>query len=282
LSPLHLELRGNLDIIFLSLKNSARTGGRRAMSWNLIKAIQASDVDMRLVKPYGLRLRLGDIVKVDEKGGLTLEGSCFSILRERPLPSRKGSSGDLFVQSAKGTSIKFLAAGTASTQFPELPQANAGVKIEFEDSQSWMFACTGRVIEILEDHNRFRQAILSAYRRKVWDADWALVTQVATVESLTLIAATSDKTQVVLSLGASVADGATMEAKLTAHASIASTTSALDKWISNEPASAFINAIRVKPGWLRDSVVALEAVDDTKERDFLSAPDEEAWEDVDA
>jgi len=50
------------------------------MSWTLIKSIQ-KDTDMRLILPFGLNLKLGDIVSVSRRdGNFTLEGTSASIL----------------------------------------------------------------------------------------------------------------------------------------------------------------------------------------------------------
>jgi hypothetical protein len=38
------------------------------MSWSLIKSIQ-NDTDLRLILPFGLNLRIGDIVSVSRKDG---------------------------------------------------------------------------------------------------------------------------------------------------------------------------------------------------------------------
>jgi len=51
------------------------------MSWDLIKSIQKNGADLRLIMPFGLALKPGDVISVGGKdGSFRLEGTCNSIL----------------------------------------------------------------------------------------------------------------------------------------------------------------------------------------------------------
>ena len=192
------------------------------MSWSLIKSIQ-KDTDMRLIMPFGLNLRLGDVISVSRKDGtFTLEGTSASILQVpidgiRPPQS---SGVDLFRQSGDSVSVQFRAQGTVSSLFPELPSATAGFDVEFSSAYSWLLALVNRQVSVLDDLDRFRRAILDSHHWGVWKPDWVLVTSLATVDRITLIASSTRGTKVALSVGGKLNPAAPVEVKLTTGASI--------------------------------------------------------------
>lgn len=145
----------------------------------LIKAIQ-TETNLRLIMPFGLNVRVGDVVSTGKDGEVTLEASAKSVLDiDVGLPREPAPGGDGYWLSNEGSSCRFRAKGEASTLFPDLPSAAVGVDIHFNSADGWVLAVVGRQLYSLEDVNRFREPILTAYRRKVWTPDWALVTSVS-------------------------------------------------------------------------------------------------------
>jgi len=252
------------------------------MSWKLIKSIQ-DKTELRLILPFGLGLRLGDVISVSKDGKFMLEGSCRSLLGIRAGKPRTAQKKgvDLTQQFGKKTAYTFRTAGTASTLFPNLPTAKAGFDISFGTSDSWLLAIMGRVISSLDQVNRFRRSILKAYNLGVWKPDWALVVLVAKVDSMTLIASTSSDTKVALSSGATVSANASLEAKLTSDVSIAATNKEFMQYIIIEPTNTFCSALRVRDSWWHHPYVKTLADAGTDAEDMDSADDEEFWEDVD-
>jgi len=252
------------------------------MSWKLIKEIQ-NETDLRLILPFGLNLKLGDVISVGKNGDFTLEGSSRSLLAMpagKPRPNHQPGI-DLTRTSGKDTKYSFRAAGVASSLFPELPAAKAGFDISFGSAESWLLAIVGRIIESLDELHRFRRPILDAYKSGVWTPDWALVTSVAKVDKMTLIASSSANTSVALSIGATVADTAAFEAKLTSDVSIVASNQQLIRCVIVEPAIAFCTALRVKDPWWRSPYVKTLESSVGTESSFAEAKDEEFWEDVD-
>lgn len=251
------------------------------MSWKLIRSIQGSDeIAQRLIMPFGLSLNLGDVVEVQRDGTFLLEGSSKTLLNLDAGTPRSGKPKDIYVTYGGSTECKFRAAGDASTLLDELPKANAGFDVSFGSSNSWVVACSNREIKSLTELNRFRKPILDSYRMGVWKPDWALVIEIGVVDNMTLLASTSRNTKIAISLGATVADGAAMSAKLTASPSIAWSNQQFSKFISHEPATTFCRALRVKEHWFHDPTV--EPLEAAKEPGNVEgATENEFWEDVD-
>jgi hypothetical protein len=251
------------------------------MSWSLIKSIQ-KDTDLRLVLPFGLNLRIGDVISVGKSGNFRLEGSCETLLGlPRPRPRDAGGRINLLRQSGEDTKIVFRAAGTASTLFDGLPSANAGFDISFGSSEAWVLALVDRALHSLAEVDRYGQSILQAHVHGAWKPDWALVTSVATASRMTLLAAAASDTRIALSLNATVATDAPMEVKLTAGASIAAANQQLIQCITSDPMAVACSAVRVREGWFRaPNIGDLELAQQPMGQDDSSRP-AEFWEDVD-
>src|SRR5207249_2165131 len=134
---------------------------------------------LRLIVPFGLQVRPGDIVHVGEDGGLSLEGTTESLLglpASKPRPATSGGVIDIMRTSKDGTQYTFRGKGQASTLFKDLPKASAGVDIEFGSSRGWILAVIGRSLSSLDEVNRYRKAIKEASERDIWDPNWALIT----------------------------------------------------------------------------------------------------------
>jgi hypothetical protein len=249
------------------------------MSWKLIKSIQ-EDTDLRLILPFGLALQLGDVVSVDKNGSFALEGESGSVLGVPTNDPRRGKPVDIEQLSGDDTSCSFRAAGDASTLFPDLPKASAGLDITFGSASSWALAVTGRSLSSLEEVNKFREPILNAYRNNVWKADWALVTSIGNADRMTLLAARGTNTKVALSLGASVTASAALSAQLTSGVTIAATSQQITQCVTSRRMPVSCTALRVRDPWWRSPYVR-DLAEAEAGRDVHEASDDEFWEDVD-
>jgi hypothetical protein len=252
------------------------------MSWKLIRSIQKKETDLRLIMPFGLNLRLGDVISVAKNGEFTLEGTANSILGPGLVSTRtqQPAKVNLYNQSGSKTQVQFRAAGTASGLFQGLPTADAGVDISFGSADEWVLALTGRSLTSLQNINNFRRPILDAYRWEVWKPDWALVTSIATVDKMTLLASRTSKTKVALSLTAPAVPNAPVEVKLTAGATIVATSAQITQCITSDPIVAFCSAIRVRDSWWSGPTIKTLARAKA-EKNAIKASDGEFWEDVD-
>jgi hypothetical protein len=253
------------------------------MSWELIKSIQKA-TDLRLIQPFGLNLRLGDVIGVGENGEFTLEGTCESLLGIKSGSPRPPVNGlDLMVESDKGVKCEFRAAGTASALFPKAPSTNAGFDITFGSENQWVLALIGRSLTSLDQINRFRLPILNAYHWKVWKPDWALVISIATVKKMTLLASSTRNTTLALSLSGNVNPTAPVEVNLTAGASIMAQSQQIIQCVTTEPITAFCSAIRVRDNWWSNPEIGSldKLVVPNNVADVANASEQEFWQDMD-
>jgi len=221
------------------------------MGWDLISAIQKTG-DLRLILPFGLNLRPGDVVAVEDNGNFSLQSDAFSLLGVRPVVRAAGAPVDLDEQSGKDVTMVFRAATEASSLFPNLPKGAAGLDITLGSSNSWKIAATGRSLEVLEDLNTLTKAVLRAADPNygVWQPNWAVITGVATVEKMTLLAAKSANTKVALNFKADVTPQTPAKVQLTSEVSMVATSQSLTQCLINTRSPAFCTAMRVRKDWL--------------------------------
>lgn len=250
------------------------------MSWKLIKSIQ-KETDLRLILPFGLTLKLGDVISVGKDGTFTLEASAGSVLQRGLLKSRSSQPANptLYHQSGKKTTVQFRAAGSGSALFQNLSNANAGMDISFGSANEWVMAATGRALRSLEEIDVFRRPILDAYRRKVWKRDWALVTSVATAQKLTLLASRTQNTKIALSLNDPVQAKESIGLKLTAGATILATSAQITQCIVSEPIVAFCSAVRVHHRWWSRPDIRTLAAENIPKR-VIKARRDDFWESI--
>lgn len=252
------------------------------MSWNLIKSIQ-KETDLRLILPLGLNLRIGDVVSVGSDGGFTLEGTADSLLGLSPTMREGFNDGkvNFTTQSHAGIELRFRAAGEASTLFEELPKAKAGADIVFKIADAWVMAVTGRSVATISDTAEFRERILFAYDRNVWNPDWVLVNSIGTVDRITLLASRVKDTKVALEFAADVDVQGAAELSLTAGAKIVCFNTALTQCISTKPTTPFCSGIRVIDKIFSNRKTGTLGTVAPIPQDVMAAADEEFWEDGD-
>lgn len=252
------------------------------MSWELIKDIQ-SETDLRLVLPFGLSLQVGDVISVGRRDGImTLEGTTDSLLGCSVSKRKDPGSGPVsfMSQSHKGMEIRFRAAGEASTLFEGLPSAKAGADIAFSSANAWIMGVIGRSLSVASETAELRQKIIDAYRRGVWQPDWALVNSVGTVNRMTLLASRSGDSKVALEFGGNTSESASPEFQLTSDARIVAMRNEITQCITTEPMTAFCSGIRVVDRWFRDSKTGTLS-QPTSASDICGADVQEVWEDAD-
>ena len=118
--------------------------------------------------------------------------------------------------------------------------------------------------------------ILRSYESRAWwQPNWALITSLATVDKLTLVASSSRGTNVALSARGTVDPAAPMELSLTAGVSISGANQELIQSITETPSVAFCTGVRVKKSWFSDpSIGDLEAI-------VRPPQEDEFWADLD-
>jgi hypothetical protein len=255
------------------------------MSSNLIRSIQKQDSDLRLIMPFGLNVTIGDVVNVNRDGSFILEGTSRVLLGlpvGKVRPPKAGSGVTYLQQSGENASLTFRAKGKASSLFPELPTANAGFDVSFASADSWILAVSNRQIASMQELGPFRQAILDAYFRDVWDPNWALVTSVATADRFTLIASNKAHTKAALSINGRFDASAAAEVKLTSGIQIAAASAKLLQTIVEQPSTPFCSALRVRSRWWTPKTGALDQNTQPAPtpQEIATASDAEFWEPI--
>lgn len=135
----------------------------------------------------GTLIRLGDCGTVDRfvfnrRSSLSSFGIAFD-------KDKRGSSGHLTHQSAKGVSVTFHAAG-ASQQVPGL-DGQAGASIEFKRNNAVVFAARDCVQAAIVDLDRLARDLKHAYFERGFPAHYVVVTSVVRAAAATVLVSQS-------------------------------------------------------------------------------------------
>jgi hypothetical protein len=196
------------------------------------------------------------------------------------------SDGALDYTSEKGVSIAFKAAGQLNTQFKALGEAEAGALVEFSEEDAIVMQNRGVTLNRIEDQPALMADMLRllavADDSKRWNRDWVVISEVAQVESATIVISVSGSSRIELKASGAVAP--TSLADASANLTVASESQVSTKIIAESGLTPLYRGLRVKRDfwWLYDEVLPADAsapaavdvfADADPEYDILDAPD---------
>lgn len=97
----------------------------------------------------------------------------------------------LWHASESGVTTMFKAAGAAAPAGTSLPTAKAGVAIEFKAGGGVVFVARGCRTTSIEDQIALGDILVSRYRAGAWELDRAVVTELVSAESITVLVSES-------------------------------------------------------------------------------------------
>jgi hypothetical protein len=247
-----------------------------------MKTIQDS-MDYRIVLPFGLNVRLGDVLSVGDEGRFRQETTTHLALGLEPGEPRESESlGDYYRQSQSGSSCAEKLSGQLSTTFPELPEESVGVDLSFQSAYAWVLAAAAQKTWSIEDLDRFRDPILRAYGRGTWRPDWVMVTDIVTADRFTLFASEAKDSKIALTFAAETNVPQTLTGKLTGDFSIARASEHVTTWVQRNPGAFACRALRVKSHWWGGTNIGnLAGPPSASLQQALDASKEDFWEDAD-
>lgn len=141
-------------------------------------------------------IKLGDVGRI-EKGRFTPE-TTLEHLRV-PFIVRRGVSPTTFDYVSKsGISVKAKAAGEVAIA-TSIPQAQAGVLVQFDKEGAFLFQAHGCVEDMIENRDTIRNSILELRSKKIWDDDWTIITELVRADCATVLVSISRSATIELS-----------------------------------------------------------------------------------
>jgi hypothetical protein len=151
------------------------------------------------------KLKLGDV-------GI-LEGRLFTrvtSLSGLSIPFKERPDTDatpMDYVSESGVTMYFKAAGEVNTNLPSVPQAKAGVGVDFSASGAFVFKAPESFEPTIEDVVQIEKAIIEAYKAGRWKSEWAVIVRLVQTPVATIMISNSSASKVELSVEAEATPG---------------------------------------------------------------------------
>jgi len=206
-------------------------------------------------------LRLGDVGTLEKrtffrhKTSLDLLGIKFAT-REDPFPT----PFDLL--SEKGVQLAYKLAGEVNPKAPNIPQAKAGVAVDFSAKGAFVIRAPLTYEPAIEDIATLEAQILDLYKKGRWNKEWVVIAKLVTAPSATILISRSSEGKIELSAEAQLAAGTSVqlgEANLKLNVSFVSGDILSMKDAQN--VTPFFQLIGIKRRWFQEDTVKSLRVD---------------------
>jgi hypothetical protein len=148
--------------------------------------IHASASGYRATWHPGIKLNIGDIIKLDKHGvcnvfsNLKAEGITPTIRSSHATSNKEYNYGS-------GLEITKKLSGSIPKAGSVLAKGDAGFNIQFKSGKNLIFKISGYTEEMIDNLGILKSAILQKYKSGTWDKDLLVVTHLTTADSATII-----------------------------------------------------------------------------------------------
>lgn len=98
--------------------------------------------------------------------------------------------------SQSGVSVFLKAAGQTNPSLPSIPEAQAGVGIEFSQTGAFIIEATASYQPSIEDVIQLEKALLKAFEQKQWDQNWTVIVRLVQTPVATILISNSSNSKV--------------------------------------------------------------------------------------
>ena len=150
------------------------------------------------------QFELGDVGTL--KGALFTKVTTLTELGITFTPKTDHSSTPLELVSESGVSYAIKAKGEANDAFPSIPQASAGVKIDFAAEGAFVVQCPATYEPEIDEPLALGRKIKEAASKGVWNRKWYVITRIIKAPVATVFVANSSSAGLEASASADLSD----------------------------------------------------------------------------
>ncbi|HVN73092.1 MAG TPA: hypothetical protein VMT44_00695 [Methanoregula sp.] len=119
-----------------------------------------------------------------------------------PVPSSPNAS--LSFRSGKSVTVSVKASGSAALPQFNLNVGDAGIAVDYGNSQAVVFEAEGVNHRIIAQMNKLDDAILNAWKNKIWKDNWVVISDLMEASSATILISKGSKSGIGLKAQATV------------------------------------------------------------------------------
>jgi hypothetical protein len=207
----------------------------------------------------GKPLELGQVGKLGSDGVFTV----FSTLQDEGITmvtNTKGTGGDLDYTSNDNVTITAKVAGTAPALGSALTEAEAGVSIEFKNSQAIVFQSAGNKTDYIQNLGLVIDQILAKYNNGSWPKDYLVITELTRADSATIIISQSRNGSMDLKAKTAVGAGAIKLTDASLGLTVSREKGSNLKYISQSGLTPLYRVYGIRNPWFGNASVEVKSI----------------------
>ncbi len=115
------------------------------------------------------------------------------------------------MQSEKGVEIANKLAGEINPKAPNIPQAKAGVSVNFSAKGAFVIKAPQTFEPVIDDIATLENQILDLYKKGKWNKEWAVIAKIVKAPSASFIISQSSEGKIELAAEAQIAAGSAVQ-----------------------------------------------------------------------
>jgi hypothetical protein len=203
------------------------------------------------------KLQLGDVGVLNGNvfSRITTLGSCGISFTTRPDPN----STPLDYVSESGVSIFLKAAGEVSTQLPNIPQAQAGVGVEFSKQGAFVFKAPVSHEPAIEDILKLEKDVVQQYQNGNWRTNWAIIVRLVETPTATIMVSNSSQSRAEFAVGGSATAGPVDLGNASLSFGLRAERGDVFKVVGGQNLTPIFQLAQLKTRWFKDPTFSIRA-----------------------
>ena len=161
-------------------------------------------------------------------------------------PTEDSGASPLELVSESSVSFTFKLAGEKNQIFESVPEANAGVKINFGSEGAFVVQCPSAYEPEIASPMALQQEIINSYQKGKWQSDWVVITRIVTAPTATFLISQSSNSGLELSAEANLTAGLADLAKAELGFTLRSQRGEIIKMVGAQDVTPFFQVGRLK------------------------------------
>jgi len=183
------------------------------------------------------------------------------------------SPSPLELVSESGVTLQFKIAGETNTAFASVPDANAGVKLDFGESGAFVIECPETFEPFIMNTLSLEKKLLDAFEKDVWDKNWHVITRIIASPSSTIVISNSSSSGLEFTSNADLSTGFVKLGSAEANLSLKSQTGDLFKMIGARDTTPFFQLSRLKRKFLGNPKLRIKSMFERGNISFIGHDD---------
>lgn len=196
------------------------------------------------------KFNLGDVGTLD--GNIFKKFSSLEALKINFDVEKGNSPSPIDYVSESGVSMFLKVAGQTNSTLPNIPQAQAGIGVEFGTKGAFVVQASETYEHSIRDILSLENSIIDAYTDGSWDKHWFVIVKLIEAPVATFLISNSSQSKIELSIEGNLSSGLAQLGKAETQCSITAQQGDILKIIGARNVSPLFQLARIKTRWFQE------------------------------